>query len=1145
MKLSICMMIKNEEKNLQKCLDSLQPLLKELTAELIIVDTGSADRSIEIAEQYTDRLYFHDWNDDFSAMRNITINYARGEWILIVDGDEVVENCSNMISFLKSKQSRKFNTAVVSVKNFVLSNIDDSFSVVASPRLFRNDGSFRYEGAVHNQPVCREPGIRLQTTFLHYGYINDDPELMERKFQRTSKILLANLEKDPDDVYYHFQLSVSYKMHHDYREALTEIKKAYELIKDNEKEKIKRIYIYQQLAACYLLFAQFEKACEYCWEGLKLEKEYIDLWYYLGDALRNLEQYEESIKAFLQYADLVKNYATLEISKNIKIEMHLLDYLEEAYSLLAFCYVKTEDYNSAFAYLKQITAKCKNLKTANQLMAEVCLKLGKFKELKQYFIDIVLPGNQELLKGFIRRIETEGIKLSSEEKIELLKQFAAGQGSYADLNKIRLAYATGDELLKDMLTEYICSADFNFNFDFSGDIFYYLLDLQYPAADFFARIEEKNIEIYLNYILRNYNDTAKKIQNYLEKFPDETSLQWVRTNKILSKYAVMLDKDLSEDQYLDYFKKYITNGIKYINLVYNPGIIENKLIYELKNDEEKFLLYLYKAELCKNNNEKEYISYLVKAGNFYPLMKKGVDLLIKEHQEKEKARKKEMKKLQNQVKANIEQLINQGLLEKAKNLISEYKSMVEDDTDIYSMQAVILITENKLDEAGQVLKQGLALDNSNFDLLYNLGYLYELTEKKIEALSAYKLALNNCPDPELMDKIGQMIYAYEQKHYIDLKNCMDINKSSYDSKNKVLIAGINQYTEQVVRNLDYRFEIAAYIAMDASRDKIESIEGIKIIAPEEIHLYQYDYIIVSQKDEKEIAKSTELLLKSGISRERIFPFYRYYTERIIEGFENKLSKFMLMNKAELVLTGLSYGEVGIDVQKLNQNSINFALSSQDLFYDYRIMKYLLNFENVRKNLRYAILNLAYYSFDYDLSLSPNERKRVHRYYSFLETGHHYNDKFAIETLDSIYHKNRLGEKYEELTNTKANIIVDASSADKGKKYALHHANMNNSAARDENISIFKSYMELLNEFSVKPIIVVCPVSEFYYKHYLKASKERFYKIINEIHKTYDFQFLDYFDSPLFELKDFWDDSHLNCQGRDKFTDILADDIVWS
>jgi cellulose synthase/poly-beta-1,6-N-acetylglucosamine synthase-like glycosyltransferase len=77
--ISLCMMVKNEEKFLPQCLDSV----RNYVDEIIIVDTGSTDRTVEIAEKYTDKIYFHPWEEDFSKHRNQSISYATGDWIFI------------------------------------------------------------------------------------------------------------------------------------------------------------------------------------------------------------------------------------------------------------------------------------------------------------------------------------------------------------------------------------------------------------------------------------------------------------------------------------------------------------------------------------------------------------------------------------------------------------------------------------------------------------------------------------------------------------------------------------------------------------------------------------------------------------------------------------------------------------------------------------------------------------------------------------------------------------------------------------------------------------------------------------------------------------------------------------------------------
>lgn len=79
-RLTIGMIVKNEEKTLGKCLASLKPLLDEVPSELIITDTGSTDHTVEIAEKYTDHIIHFEWCNDFSAARNTGLKAARGEW---------------------------------------------------------------------------------------------------------------------------------------------------------------------------------------------------------------------------------------------------------------------------------------------------------------------------------------------------------------------------------------------------------------------------------------------------------------------------------------------------------------------------------------------------------------------------------------------------------------------------------------------------------------------------------------------------------------------------------------------------------------------------------------------------------------------------------------------------------------------------------------------------------------------------------------------------------------------------------------------------------------------------------------------------------------------------------------------------------
>ena len=203
------MMVKDEEKNIARCLESIKTLANRDDVELIIVDTGSKDKTIEILKNYTDKVYFHKWNNNFSDMRNKSIGYAKGKWIFILDADEEVINTDKIVKVITSNEYLKYNTITITVENVLFKSNNDKNTVSESFRIFKNSKEFRYEGVVHNQPKWKHPVTSSGAKIIHYGYINDDEELMEKKFVRTSNLLINQLEKNPNDIYYRMKFSLN------------------------------------------------------------------------------------------------------------------------------------------------------------------------------------------------------------------------------------------------------------------------------------------------------------------------------------------------------------------------------------------------------------------------------------------------------------------------------------------------------------------------------------------------------------------------------------------------------------------------------------------------------------------------------------------------------------------------------------------------------------------------------------------------------------------------------------------------------------------------------------------------------------------------------------------------------------------------
>ena len=206
--LSICMMVRDEEKNLGRCLDAVKSLVDRDDVELIIVDTGSKDSTVDIAREYTDKVYFHPWNNNFAAMRNVTVSYARGEYILIMDADEVLTDPASLYKYISDESLKDYNTFTVKVKNFDSSG---GYTVITQERVFKNDGSFGYEGSVHNQP-------KLKTRAAH-GYTWTITAICsttgtQGRSSSDGRDTQERTGENPNSIYYRFQprsYSASYK----------------------------------------------------------------------------------------------------------------------------------------------------------------------------------------------------------------------------------------------------------------------------------------------------------------------------------------------------------------------------------------------------------------------------------------------------------------------------------------------------------------------------------------------------------------------------------------------------------------------------------------------------------------------------------------------------------------------------------------------------------------------------------------------------------------------------------------------------------------------------------------------------------------------------------------------------------------------
>ena len=197
-RLSVCLIARNEEKFLGACLESV----RGLADEIIVVDTGSTDRTVDIAKEHGARVDHFTWCDDFSAARNAALAHATGDWVLILDADETVPETSHA-----ALRALIGNPKVMAWRLPIIDHGREEDGCSYVPRLFRNAPALFYVGRVHEQ-VFSSIEVRRQewglenkigdAVLMHFGYA---PEVVKdrKKVERNLQLLEKALEEMPDE----------------------------------------------------------------------------------------------------------------------------------------------------------------------------------------------------------------------------------------------------------------------------------------------------------------------------------------------------------------------------------------------------------------------------------------------------------------------------------------------------------------------------------------------------------------------------------------------------------------------------------------------------------------------------------------------------------------------------------------------------------------------------------------------------------------------------------------------------------------------------------------------------------------------------------------------------------------------------------
>ena len=321
-RISQCMIVKNEEKNIRRALS----WAKDIVFEQIVVDTGSTDRTVEIAREMGAEIYHFQWIDDFAAAKNYAIEQASGDWIAFLDADEYMnrEDAKKLVNLLEQADALKPGAKMPLFVRCAWIQLGDNgkpFSVDPQDRIFRNRKDLRYHGKIHEQIRVPQGGRYTfiqaadMLSIFHTGYTKSAYK-ETGKLQRNIELLERELEEDPENYMAWAYLGDSRRGIGDRDGAKESYKKALEG-KDSGKIIGQR---YQDARTGLMgILSETGAQAESDEEILKLAEDYgypstdnPDPWFFLGLWHYNRNEMEEARENFLQALEKLETFRSYD-----------------------------------------------------------------------------------------------------------------------------------------------------------------------------------------------------------------------------------------------------------------------------------------------------------------------------------------------------------------------------------------------------------------------------------------------------------------------------------------------------------------------------------------------------------------------------------------------------------------------------------------------------------------------------------------------------------------------------------------------------------------------------------------------------------------------------------------------------------------
>ncbi|MEX0704699.1 MAG: glycosyltransferase [Planctomycetales bacterium] len=300
-KLSLCMIVRDNERTIRPCLESIRPWVDEM----VVVDTGSKDRTPEICRELGARVSFFPWCDDFSAARNASLAAARGEWIFWMDSDDTIPpECGRKLRQLARGPHEPDVLGHVMQVHCPGPDGGDDLTVVDHVKLIRNRPDLRFEGRIHEQilgAIRRAGGdVRWSDVFVVHSGSDQTPAGRRGKLERDFRLLKLDLAERPEHPFVLFNLGMTHADAQQHDEAIDFLVRSIRVSQPGESHLRKA---YALLVGCFSESGRHEQAWDTCREALERFPNDKELLFRSGTLHQRNGELREAERAFRRILD--------------------------------------------------------------------------------------------------------------------------------------------------------------------------------------------------------------------------------------------------------------------------------------------------------------------------------------------------------------------------------------------------------------------------------------------------------------------------------------------------------------------------------------------------------------------------------------------------------------------------------------------------------------------------------------------------------------------------------------------------------------------------------------------------------------------------------------------------------------------------